>query len=217
MARGRDRWLLALVPAFIGGPFVLGGSLVLSLVPAAVDRAIADIQAARPVTVATLGMMGTDVVLEGEIHDRTPTVYNNLVAYDLSEPVMEDGELTWKHRQGETPDLWLALPDGLVLLEAGYALGRTSQVLTVSSDRRYSGIQVGDEVLVLGQVRAVAGEDQPPRIAARLVSVDNRDSYLVTLTTEKQIFQAMGLIFLILGGGLLLVSGVCCYRGRSLG
>jgi hypothetical protein len=107
-----------------------------------------------------------------------------------------------------SPPLWLTLPDGEVTIQAGYHLGNVPHTLKTASDREYTGIQVGDPVLVLGTLGAKAVGDAPPQIQAETVTVETVDGYLASLTTNKRIFQGMGAGFLVAGTGLLLGSMV---------
>lgn len=207
MARSH-RWLVPLVLGGIGLPFAIAGGCILFWVPRALDRTIEQVSELRLSTVQSLKEVGVEVMVEGVISDRTPTAYETLVAYRISERVWEDGEYTWKSRGSETPPLWLTLPDGTVTLQAGYTLGNTTQGFEVSRDRHYAGIQVGDPVLVLGTLAAKATADAPPQIDAREVTVDTVDSYLESLATDKRVFQWMGAGFATVGGGLLLGSAI---------
>jgi hypothetical protein len=206
--RWLDRWLVPLVLGVIGIPFAIAGGIILAVVPGSFDRTINRVRDLRLSTVQSLKEVGAEVMLEGVISDRTPPAYDSLVAYRLYEPVTEDGETTWEVRSRASPPLWLTLPDGEVTIQAGYHLGNVPHTLKTASDREYTGIQVGDPVLVLGTLGAKAVGDAPPQIQAETVTVETVDGYLASLTTNKRIFQGMGAGFLVAGTGLLLGSTV---------
>ncbi|HSM80716.1 MAG TPA: hypothetical protein VLS96_03465 [Nodosilinea sp.] len=204
-----ERWLVPGVFAAVGVPFLAAGVVLWAVVPQAVADHAQQMERLPVSTAATLKERGAMVMLEGEISDRTPTGDQPpLVAYREYRRVTRDGETEWESWPGQTPTLWVDLPDGQVEVVAGYQLRSTPSRLEANQSLRYEGFKVGDPILVVGNLAVTRPR---PQVNDAEVGYETKAGYLVALAEEEESARWLGIIFVILGSALNLGAVLAIY------
>jgi hypothetical protein len=127
---------------------------------------------------------GQEVLIEGTIDPRTPARFQAFAAYERALHVT-DNDLTsdiWAVEEQVTPPLWIALADGQTVrvINESYQLRHpvSTWVQPGNSGRsptRYSGLQIGDRVTVIGTLTSSA---EGPELAASLIAGGTRAEWL---------------------------------------
>lgn len=205
----------------IGLIFTIVGLIFAIVVPITTGRDIARVERLPPLTAGELAArpVGTEVLVEGRIDDRTPIVFRSFVAYEREEyrgrARSGTGGTDWFRDERVTPPLVLELSPGLVrVANDGYHLGNTpvkwqeSAILTWDSARnegtkRYRALERGDAVVAIG---TVVDDAEGRAITAELVTPGTRASYIADARRLSRIFVALG-AFLGAIGVLVLAWG----------
>ena len=176
------------------------GILSAVMVPWSDDYLTSRIKQLKPVTLANLVHAKTsnetlDLLIEGRISRKSVAILHDLVAYESARGVRDiRGEIAWVPDQKATPPLWLDLADGAVQIGGDYQLSGNLQTITEAT-MRYSGLSVGDAVIVIGKVMAGTTD--------LMLSADN----VVRGTREQFLHRPAN--YLGLGiGSFLLLSGL---------
>ena len=202
-------WVAGIL-ALVGVPFAIAGGIIALWVPQRINQRMATVAALPLTTVATFAAAGDEVLVLGEIADRTPAPSQGLLIYQEYRQVIEDGETEWQLVTTHTPDFWVAVPDGLIKVEGNYQLEQVARDIQ-DGDRRTAGFTVGHSVLVLGQPTQ---RRNPPTIQATLISADNKESYLEYLRASRLFNWWFGGLFLGLG---ILLTGAAGAIALKLG
>lgn len=211
-----ERWLLPIILATVGLPFLLAGGLIRAFLPQSIANQAQEVARLPVATADTLNERGAPVLLEGQVSDRNSfSDRPPLVAYNEYHRVRRDDEWKWEYERSYNPTLWVQIPGKEVEIEAGYSLQSTSSQVQEGSNRSYEGFEVNDPVLVLGTL-SVAGER--PVVAEAKIGAETKETYLVSLEQNQATARWLGLLFLVLGSLLILGAGLAVYliwRGMS--
>lgn len=213
-----ERWLLPMILAAVGIPFLLAGGLIRAFLPQSIANQAQEVARLPIATADTLNERGARVLIEGRVGDRNSfSDRPPLVAYNEYHRVRRDGEWEWDNVRSYTPTLWVQIPGGEVEVAAGYTLRSTASQVEdgrdgpwgpVADQRVYEGFQVEDPVLVLGTL-TVAGER--PVVGEAQIGFETKAEYLATLDRDQVTARWLGLLFLVLGSLLTLSAGVTTY------
>jgi hypothetical protein len=166
---------------------VLPMALVVAILGLNADAALAvtaGIERLPSISAAQLSQsaMGSEVLVEGRISDRSPSVFRSFVAYVRERHYLApDLSDEWRAEASKASPLTVELPDGQARvtnttyevinpLAAWIAPGTQT-----SNPMRYTGIEVGDPVVVVGRV---ARTGQGASIHADIVIGGTRAEYL---------------------------------------
>lgn len=194
-------------------------SLVASL---AISSDLARIQSLQPIGAILLedAPNGREVMIEGRISEQATPSFRSFATYVREEYRGDDsdGDTLWVEDDSDTPPLLLDLPDGAVRLRnqdyrlAGeLTIWQESTLMrwdssTGEGTKRYSGLEPGASVLVIGQA---AGNGDGAAIDAEVLAGGTRASYIAEQRLLKIIFGGLGGFFLVLG---LLMIGITVLR-----
>jgi hypothetical protein len=193
--------------------------LPLTLVLARSGSSLSDeatrVQRLPVVSAAQLNEMpiGQEVLIEGQIDPQTPAKYRTFVAYTLADCYI-DNDLYVYCSSGAQVGSWLliTLSDGMVrVVNDDYAIKNPTDVWYEHAQAmRYSGLQRGDRVMVVG---TLTNHDHEIALRADLVAGGTRADYLAAQPsgTLPRVMLAIGSSALI---GLALIAIVTWRRSR---
>jgi hypothetical protein len=198
-----------LIVGGVGLVLGLAGAIVWRYVPGMVAAEHARLDALPSPDAHSLGdtPAGREVIVEGRIAPSQPVRFRDFVAYVKEEEQRDAKERertgNWKTVETVTPPLDLVAGDGIVrVVDDNYAIRfaktrwhDTSKVI----DTAYSGLVAGEAVFVHGH--AAAGG-----LEADIVGSGTRASYLATVAGNIGVMWWLGVGFMIVGGGLVLVA-----------
>jgi hypothetical protein len=209
-----ERWLVPGILATIGVPFLVAGGVIRGVLPGSIAQQAQVVARLRVATAATLNERGAQVLIEGRVAQRMPpSGQPPLVIYNEYERVEEEDGWDWRLQRSYTPTLWVDLPGGTVEVMAGYHLRTAPAQVEGAYRRRYEGFRVDDPVLVLGTLRTPGN---PAVVEAAEIGFETQATYLQALARDQVTARWLGLLFLVVGGGLVLGAVAAVYWvGRS--
>lgn len=167
-----------------------------------------------PTTINQLARLplGSEVLLEGTISDRSVPKFRTFVAYKFERHYLNtDLSDMWQLENVQTEPFVLQLAGGLVSIGgAGYQILNPAtteqQPGNVGSNPvRYSGFQIGDRVVLLGRL---TGQDT---VTADVVIGGTRAAYLAA----RQATATWSALFIGLSTALVALAFIALYFGRS--
>lgn len=220
------RVMAGTILAGIGSIFLIVG-LIFMRVSFDQDKQIDQIEALPLLTVVQLGDTppGAKAVIEGHVAERNLLHVNGYVAYisyqyqgercTRDDDGYNDCESIWSEQERITPDLWLDLSGGRArLINTDYSLEhapviwQTTDTLVDYETLEYNGFKINSPVFSVG---ATAQHGDTPAFNADFIYGGNRDAYLTneranagSLFRFSFVFSALGGLFVIVGGALLL-------------
>lgn len=197
-----ERWLIPRIFAITGFLCLLGGGLLLTLVPQSIVNEAQEVARLPVATADTLNEQGTRVLIEGRVGDRMAfSDRPPLVAYYVYE-----GETSHIY----VPTLWVQIPGKEVEVTEGYRIRAT--LFSVDGDIYRSSFEVNDPVLVLGTL-STAGDR--PVVSEAEIAYGTKETYLLTVEHERQEARLVGLLLLVGGSLQTLVAGGTAYVWRG--
>jgi hypothetical protein len=213
----------AIIPVFLIGFGLIFLALGIFLATAGAQQADADAERAEqlsPLTVAALedSRPGREVLIEGRISERNPSLFRQFVAYVREEyrGSDDDDREKWQEDERRTPPLLIEVADGTVsLANNNYALdnpphvwhdSETSRVwngFTGEGTKRYRGFQAGDLALAIG---TLASGSEGLELQAEQVYGGTRSSYIADRRQAAVWMPRIGGIFGLFGLAITLAG-----------
>jgi len=180
----------------VAGLAILGTALFSRPSPSTVDR----IEQLTPLSRAELlaAPAASDVLIEGRISDRNEVLGHGFVAYTRDHGVPDiRNDTVWRTDEDATPALVVAMADGPITVAGNYRLSGNLPVI-VEGDYRYTGLAVGDQVMVIGRP---AFGNIAEQIHSASIILGSHASYPRPGINPLPLIFALGLI--AVGGGIM--------------
>jgi hypothetical protein len=213
----------AIIPIFLIGFGLIFLILGVLLATAGAQQAGAEAERAErlpPLTVAALedSRPGREVLIEGRISDRNPTLFQRFVAYVREEYRGSDDQdrEKWEEDERRTPPLRIEVADGIVsLANSNYVLDTPPHIwhesepsrvwngFTGEGTKRYRGFQAGDIALAIG---TLASGSEGLELRAERVYGGTRSSYIADRRQAAVWMPRIGAIFGLVGVAIALLG-----------